>query len=117
MSTLLMPLIQSNITPLVVTFFQNKSAISSDNAINLSKTDWISVGFLDIPTERELSFHPYIKKVDDKFWLDIAEVEKYSAKQKIQAPTIHISLTQIIVFLIVIGLVVTGIYLFNTTSR
>lgn len=110
MNTILIPI--NNSLPLVTRFFKEKGAISEKLSIKLDKTDWISMGFPNCPSEKELTTYTYIKQFGDKFWLDETEAERFASTQFVQAPTIKLTFVHLLILVTAIVIIILAMSLF-----
>ena len=113
MITMIIPFF--NPVPSITTFFKSKNALSQNDAIELSKSDWIAAGLEDIPSEKELKNFTFLKNVNNKYWLDISILENYYTKQNAAGKKINKIILYsflVLVFLAILFGLLMNLYLY-----
>jgi len=92
-------------TSSIISYFNDKKALSEDKAIEIKNIDWRSMGVQMANPEKSVRiWYPFIKEVNGKYWLDEARLEKYYKNWK---RNIIILVILSSAFLIALGIIVS----------
>ena len=63
---------------LLIAFFNDRNAISENNAIEIKPLDWRAMGIQLVNPEKSVrKWYPFIKEINGKYWLDRERLEMY----------------------------------------
>jgi hypothetical protein len=63
---------------LIISYFNDRRALSEDKAIEIKNIDWRSMGVqMANPGKSIRKWYPFIKEFNGKYWLDEERLEKY----------------------------------------